>query len=504
MFSLSLASSILRKSPTVLINSGYFSNLNFYNYPQPNNQQISIEVSESIAKFHSFVVSGSFFNETEKQKLLHKCKNSEGTVTYCLPLSDINFTALSAVFISFPKCNAFNLKSEDCIDYTDDEYEAFLSNKSHPFLFKLSIDTVDIDINNYTNKYISANETDSIYLDKKRGTYFIIKMKRVVIEENKEWIFRGEANKSLSYLIDSKEQETTDDLSWNEITYSVMIKLDSKLSTIYTIRYETLFECFSFFGGLSSCISFFSVIKTIISSHFADIFMLNFNFINTKNDERRTRKFSGELGINDTQGISSKQISIMKENDFEDNLLDTNSGYRMSTRNKEEENNEKLNNTVAMSRESDRMFRKTLNMQDEPRKQQQILTYGTYLKYKIFKCCVKNQKKLYINYKWIMDVNYLLKIYIQIHFLKNIFLSKKQIQLLDTISLLEKINVNSKFNIKNDYTLRYMTEEQRKIEIQTELDKFQKNENPYNGNDKYHLTDEEIINYKLLNAVESH
>lgn len=103
-----------------------------------------------------------------------------------------------------------------------------------------------------------------------------------------------------------------------------------------------------------------------------------------------------------------------------------------------------------------------------------------------------------------MDVNYLLKIYIQIHFLKNIFLSKKQIQLLDTISLLEKINVNSKFNIKNDYTLRYMTEEQRKIEIQTELDKFQKNENPYNGNDKYHLTDEEIINYKLLNAVESH
>ena len=60
-------------------------------------------------------------------------QNSEGTVTYCLPLSDINFTALSAVFISFPKCNAFNLKSEGCIDYTDDEYEAFLSNKSHPF-----------------------------------------------------------------------------------------------------------------------------------------------------------------------------------------------------------------------------------------------------------------------------------------------------------------------------------------------------------------------------------
>ena len=221
-------------------------------------------------------------------------------------------------------------------------------------------------------------------------------MKRVVIEENKEWIFRSEANKSLSYLIDSKEQETTDDLSWNEISYSVMIKLDSKLSTIYTIRYDTLFECFSFFGGLSSCISFFSVIKTIISSHFADLFMLNFNFINTKNDERRSRKFSGELGLNDTQG---KQISIMKESDLEENELNTNSRYKMNIR-KEEENNDKFNNSVGMSLVSDRMFRETLNSTEEPRKQQQILTYGTYLKYKIFKCCVKNQKKLYTNYKW--------------------------------------------------------------------------------------------------------
>lgn len=50
-----------------------------------------------------------------------------------------------------------------------------------------------------------------------------------------------------------------------------------------------------------------------------------------------------------------------------------------------------------------------------------------------------------------------------------------------------------------------MTEEQRKSEIQAELDKFQKNENPYNiHNDKYHLTDEEMINNKLVNAVESH
>ena len=50
-----------------------------------------------------------------------------------------------------------------------------------------------------------------------------------------------------------------------------------------------------------------------------------------------------------------------------------------------------------------------------------------------------------------------------------------------------------------------MTEEQRKAEIQKELDKFQNNENPYNiCIDKYHLTDEEMINNKLLNVVDYH
>ena len=47
--------------------------------------------------------------------------------------------------------------------------------------------------------------------------------------------YSEEANKSLSYLIDSKEQETTDDLSWNEITYSVMIKLDSNIDLIASL-----------------------------------------------------------------------------------------------------------------------------------------------------------------------------------------------------------------------------------------------------------------------------
>ena len=197
MCAFSLTTSIKRQSPSVMINSGYFSYRNFYTYPQPNNQTVSIEVSESITKYHSFVVSGSFYNQTEHQKLLKRCNRTDTTVTYCLPLSDMNFTDLSAIFISFPKCNSFNLKSEECIDYTDDEYDTFLNNESHPFSFKLLIDTVDIDLNNYYNKYITSNETDSIYLDKKRGTYFIIKMKRVVIEENKEWIFRGEANKFL-------------------------------------------------------------------------------------------------------------------------------------------------------------------------------------------------------------------------------------------------------------------------------------------------------------------
>lgn len=89
MFSLSLASSILRKSPTVLINSGYFSNLNFYNYPQPNNQQISIEVSESIAKFHSFVVSGSFLMKQKNRNYYINAKTvkEQSLIVYLYQIS---------------------------------------------------------------------------------------------------------------------------------------------------------------------------------------------------------------------------------------------------------------------------------------------------------------------------------------------------------------------------------------------------------------------------------
>ena len=65
--------------------------------------------------------------------------------------------------------------------------------------------------------------------------------------------------------------------------------------------------------------------------------MLNFNFINTKSDERRTRKLSGDhfpskiidLGINDEEELSSRQCSIVKNNDFEDNLLGGGNKYQM-------------------------------------------------------------------------------------------------------------------------------------------------------------------------------
>ena len=115
----------------------------------------------------------------------------------------------------------------------------------------------------------------------------------------------------------------------------------------------------------------------------------------------------------------------MKESDLEENELNTNSRYKMSIR-KEEENNDKFNNSVGMSLVSDRMFRETLNSTEEPRKQQQILTYGTYLKYKIFKCCVKNQKKLYTNYKWIMDVIICEKFIFKSIFLKIYFYQKNK------------------------------------------------------------------------------
>ena len=47
----------------------------------------------------------------------------------------------------------------------------------------------------------------------------------------------------------------------------------------------------------------------------------------------------------------------MKESDLEENELNTNSRYKMSIR-KEEENNDKFNNSVGMSLVSDRCLEK--------------------------------------------------------------------------------------------------------------------------------------------------
>lgn len=515
LFLFSFLESFKRVNPSILINSGFFSYLNFDDFEQPNNQQIMIEVDKHLAQYHSFVVSGMFKNTTTRQKILNKCEEDNLTVSYCLKLSEINFTSSSSVFISFPKCNNFPLKNDECNpSYTDEEYESFLNNSLHPFSFRLLLTTVDINLGNYSNKYLVSNETDLIYLDQKRGAYFIINMKRIIIQENKEWFLRGEGNKTLSYFIEDKIQEASDDLSWSEISYSIMLKLDQKMSTIYYIKYDTIFDCFSFIGGLTSCISFFSFIKTIISTHFADIFMLNYNFINTHSNRRKSRNLTSDLlsgddlydlGINDDLSVHKLSSNKKKDLELEEQLINiSNKRLTLSNIKKKENNKELMNKSVNLQNE-DRLI-KTLyqsNFSQAQRERTQILTYRSYLKYKIFKCCLKKSEKIYSNYKWILDVNYLLKIYIQFHYLKSIILSKNQIKLLENIAMYEKINVNSKFNMKNLYELKDIGEEERIEKIEEEIAKFKKNEEPYNeiGKELYQLTDEEIISKKLISTV---
>lgn len=515
LFLFSFLDSVKRVNPTVLINSGFFSYMNFDEFEQPNNQQIIVEVDKTLAQYHSFVVSGMFKNSTIRQKLLNKCEENNLTVSYCIKLSEINFINSSAVFISFPKCNHFPLKNDECNpSYTDEQYESFLNTVQNPFPFRLLLTTVGINIGNYYNKYIISNETDLLYLSKKRGAYYIINMKRMMIQENKEWVLRGEGNKTLSYFIESKNQETTDNLASSEISYSVMLKLDQKMSTIYYIKYDTIFDCFSFIGGLTSCISFFSFIKTILSTHFADIFMLNYNFVNTHSNRRKPGRLysdllSGnelhDLGVNDD--LSDRQSFSDKKKDFEldERLINpSNQRYTQSNINKKENYNESINKSVNLSDEDKiKNALNQTNLSHPNNEKTEILTYRTYLRYKIFKCCLKKGEKIYINYKWILDVNYLLKIYIQFHYLKSVVLSKNQIQLLENIAMYEKINVNSNLNIKRMYGVNDIGEQERIEKIENEITKFKKKEKPYDTFEKkkYQLTDEEIISKKLISTV---
>lgn len=194
-----------------------------------------------------------------------------------------------------------------------------------------------------------------------------------------------------------------------------------------------------------------------------------------------------------------------KDLELEEQLINiSNKRLTLSNIKKKENNKELMNKSVNLQNE-DRLI-KTLyqsNFSQAQSERTQILTYRSYLKYKIFKCCLKKSEKIYSNYKWILDVNYLLKIYIQFHYLKSIILSRNQIKLLENIAMYEKINVNSKFNMKNLYELKDIGEEERIEKIEEEIAKFKKNEEPYNeiGKELYQLTDEEIISKKLISTV---
>ena len=108
------------------------------------------------------------------------------------------------------------------------------------------------------------------------------------------------------------------------------------------------------------------------------------------------------------------------------------------------------------------------------------------MKYKIFKCCLKKDKSqnLYLNYKWILDINYLLRIYLQMKLLKGVLLTPNQRRLLENLSLIEKIDVYSRLNMDNFYLQNPIkNEEEREQLIEQEIDKFLSKKSPYQKDD---------------------
>ena len=119
-------------------------------------------------------------------------------------------------------------------------------------------------------------------------------------------------------------------------------------------------------------------------------------------------------------------------------------------------------------------------------KSNNFLNYFSFMKYKIFKCCLKKDKSqnLYLNYKWILDINYLLRIYLQMKLLKGVLLTPNQRRLLENLSLIEKIDVYSRLNMDNFYLQNPIkNEEERELLIEEEIDKFLRKKSPYQKDD---------------------
>ncbi len=473
-----------------------------------DNQTISINVNPNITEFHQFYYSGYIYsnqtNATQKKMDLDLDNyNNSKTKSFNFNLSEIDFNRSDYFIISFPRCNNEIYKCEKNI--SEEDYQKFINNEKNIFYFDLKLPSLSINISVEKNesKFVHDTKNNNAYVNKKRGIYYLVYLNLIVVEEYKGIIYTT-SDKKYGFTVDRVEPVTVDDYSWNELSYSVFFKLQKTKTIVYKFTYDTIFSAFSFIGGLNNFISLFYTIKNILSLHFADIFMLNYHFLNSLNGNNNNHENTIE-NINDTEysindinfsgNIKKKKIKELEEvekkddnNEHKETFLDFENSFSYDDIVGKEKGKKKIKNNYQAN-----------FVYDESKN---FLGYCGFLKYKIFKCCLKNDKSkyLYLNYKWILDINYLLRMYLQIKMLKGVLLTPNQKKLLENLSLIEKIDVFARLNMDNFYLKKPIkNDEERQKLIQREINLFLEKKHHYQNEEKYDKESDEIYVKKITN-----
>ena len=459
------------ENPSIVINTSEYTPDLIRNKIRIN-QNLTIQVHKELNEHHVFSVAGSFIDKNNSQMIRSEDNISSITNTYVLNLSNINFSDTEYFFISFPRCNNDTYLCENPNNTSDEAYKNFTDGEKSLYFFNLEIPRLKINLYNYTDKFETEYQKKSIYVNKKRGVYYLINLNLIVVDETKsEFLNFSFRNQSYGFSVENIEQIAVDDYSWSEYSYSIFIKLNKVNSVTYHFIYKNILNVFSDIGGIANCFSFLYTIKNILSLHFADIFMINYNFFNNINEGS---SFSNNIIIGKQ---NSKFIELSSKNSDEKNIeLIKDSSFFKNDIDEKEFNVKKNDKKQKNNYQSNFFYDKSNN----------FLNYFSFMKYKIFKCCLKKDKSqnLYLNYKWILDINYLLRIYLQMKLLKGVLLTPNQRRLLENLSLIEKIDVYSRLKMDNFYLQNPIkNEEEREQLIEQEIDKFLSKKSPYQKDD---------------------
>ena len=490
----------------IVINTSEYSLNDLEKNQIDNNQTIKIEVDSKLAEYHQFYYSGYIYsNETKTYQNKMDVHNLTSTTKqFTFNLSNIDFNHSDFFIISFPRCNNITYKCEKNV--SENDYIEFINTEKNLFYFNLMLPQLSINLTKKIDesKFNHTYQDNSVYVNKKRGIYYVVYLHLIVVEEYKG-LFYKDSYKKYGFRIDRVDPITVDDYSWNELSFSIFFKLEKSKTVVYQFTYDTIFSAFSFIGGLNNFFSIFFTIKNILSLHFADIFMLNYHFFNSLNGNNKEQNESDDLLKKDQ---SNNKMNEMNEINFSANIK-KNKLKELENVNKSDKDEKFLNlekdlnfdnleNTIKGKKKYKNNYQANFAYDES----QKFLGYCGFLKYKIFKCCLKDDKTkyLYLNYKWILDINYLLRMYLQIKILKGVLLTPNQKRLLENLSLIEKIDVFARLNMDNFYLQTPIKNEQERQKlILREINSFITKKSPYLNEENPNKEEDESFINKIIN-----